>query len=321
MKSAFGLIALVLVSMVPATGQQDDPLAAVLNATTFRNIGPFRTSAWVTAIAVPESPARDHLYTIYAATRTGGLWKTINNGITWTPISDSVDVAAVGAVALAPSNPDIVWMGTGDQANARSSYWGKGVYKSVDAGKTWQLMGLTDSHHIARIVIHPANPDIVYVAAMGHLFSRNEERGVFRTRDGGKTWTKVLYVDDGTGAIDLVMNRQSPDTLYAAMYEKHRSPWQLVLGGPGSGLHRTDDGGTSWRKVSGLPSGNVGRIGLDISRRDPRQLTVIVENLNPRTEGMPPRVDACVASAGRGEAASRTAKPGGPIGNEVYRSA
>ena len=144
---------------LPATAWRNATLEDALNATTFRNIGPFRTSAWVTEIAVPESPARDHLYTIYAATRTGGLWKTTNNGITWTPISDSVDVAAVGAVALAPSNPNIVWMGTGDQANARSSYSGKGVYKSVDAGKTWQLMGLTDSHHIARIVIHPANPD------------------------------------------------------------------------------------------------------------------------------------------------------------------
>ena len=174
------------------------------------------------------------------------------------------------------------------------------MFKSVDAGKTWEFVGLGDSHHIARIVIHPTNPEIVYVAALGHLFSRNEERGVFRTRNGGKTWDKVLYVDDGTGAVDLVMNRQSPGTLYAAMYEKQRTPWQLVLGGPGSGVHRTDDGGTTWRKVAGLPSGNVGRIGLDLSRRNPNQLTVIVENLNPRGEGMPARVDACVASAGRG---------------------
>ena len=289
-------------------------LDAVLNATSFRNVGPFRTSAWVTEIAVPERPARDHLYTIYAATRSGGLWKTTNNGITWDPISDSVDVAAVGAVALAPSNPDIVWMGTGDQANTRSSYSGKGVFKSVDAGKTWLFMGLPDSHHIARIVIHPTNPDVVYVAAMGHLFSRNEERGVFRTRDGGKTWENVLYVDDGTGAIDLVVNRRSPGTLYAAMYEKHRTPWHLILGGPGSAVHRTDDGGTTWRKLEGLPSGNVGRIGLDINPRNQNLLTVIVENLNPRTEGMPARRDACTTGGGR------AARTGGPIGNEVYRS-
>jgi photosystem II stability/assembly factor-like uncharacterized protein len=314
------LVPVVAALLAPLAAPQDAMLEKVVNATTFRNIGPFRTSAWITEIAVPETPARDHLYTIYAASRSGGLWKTSNNGITWTNVSDSVEAAAVGAVSVAPSNANIVWMGTGEQANARSSYSGKGVFKSVDAGKTWQFMGLADSHHIARVVIHPTNPEIVYVAAMGHLFSRNEERGVFRSRDGGKTWRKVLYIDDGTGAIDLVMNRRSPDTLYAAMYEKHRMPWQLVLGGPGSSVHRTDDGGTSWRKVSGLPSGNVGRIGLDISRRDPQQLTVIVENLNPRSNDMPARVDACVASSGRGDAAARTAKPGGPIGNEVYRS-
>jgi photosystem II stability/assembly factor-like uncharacterized protein len=316
------LCALAALWVLPLVARQTDgaaSLESVVNATSFRNIGPFRTAAWVTEIAVPDAPAREHLYTIYASLRTGGLWKTTNNGITWTPISDSVEVAAVGAVAIAPSNSNVVWMGTGDQANARSSYSGKGVFKSTDAGKSWQLAGLTDSHHIARIVIHPSNLEVVYVAAMGHLFSRNEERGVFRTRDGGKTWQKVLYVDDATGAIDLVMNRQSPNTLFAAMYEKERTPWRLVLGGPGSAVHRSDDGGTTWRKVSGLPSGNVGRIGLDINRRNPNILTAIVENLNPRTEGMPARVDACSAGqpgGGRGGAPRATS----PIGNEVYRS-
>jgi photosystem II stability/assembly factor-like uncharacterized protein len=307
---------------VPLGARQGASLESVLNTTSFRNIGPFRTSAWVTEIAVPETPLHDHLYTIYAATRSGGLWKTINNGVTWEPISDSAEIAAVGAVAIAPSNPNIVWLGTGDQANARSSYSGKGVFKSTDAGKSWQLMGLPDSHHIARIVIHPTNPDIVYVAAMGHLFSRNEERGVFRTRDGGKTWSKVLYVDDGTGAIDLVMSRKTPDTLYAAMYEKHRTPWQLVLGGAGSAVYRTDDGGTRWRRLDGLPSGNVGRIGLDIQQRNPNVLTVIVENLNARKEGMPARIDACQASSARGggPAAGRGGRAGGLMGNEVYRS-
>jgi photosystem II stability/assembly factor-like uncharacterized protein len=307
-------------SVLPLGANQDaggTALERVVNATSFRNIGPFRTAAWVTEIAVPEAPAREHLYTIYAATRSGGLWKTTNNGITWTPISDSVGAAAVGAVAVAPSNASVVWMGTGDQANARSSYSGKGVFKSTDAGKTWQFMGLPDSHHIARIVIHPSNPDVVYVAAMGHLFSRNEERGVYRTRDGGTSWQKVLYVDDGTGAIDLVMSRQSPNTLFAAMYEKHRTPWHLILGGPGSGVHRSDDGGTTWTKVSGLPSGNIGRIGLDLNRRNPRLLTAIVENLNPRTEGMPARVDACATGPQRGAAPPRA---NAPIGNEVYRS-
>jgi len=320
MRRRFLLLAAAALWVLPLAARQDatpPPLERVVNGVTFRNIGPFRTAAWVTDIAVPEGPGREHLYTIYAATRSGGLWKTTNNGITWSPISDSVGVAAVGAVAVAPSNAGIVWMGTGDQANARSSYSGTGLFKSIDAGKTWQFMGLPDSHHIARIVIHPANPDIVHVAVMGHLFSRNEERGVFRTRDGGKTWQKVLYVDDGTGAIDLVMNRQSPNTLFAAMYEKHRTPWHLILGGPGSAVHRSDDGGTTWKKVSGLPSGNVGRIGLDLNRRTPGIVTAIVENLNPRTAGMPARTDACATGPQRGGGPPRAASP---IGNEVYRS-
>jgi photosystem II stability/assembly factor-like uncharacterized protein len=293
--------------------QQPNPLDDVLNALTFRNIGPFRTAAWITDIAVPETPARDHLYTIYAASRSGGLWKTTNNGVTWDAISDSVEVAAVGAVAVAPSNPQIVWMGTGANDLARSSYSGNGVYKSTDAGKTWQSMGLTDSHHIARIVIHPKNPDIVYIAAMGHLYSKNEERGVFRTTDGGKTWQKVLYVNDVVGAIDLVINRQRPATLYAAMYEKHRMPWQLVLGGPGTGVYRTDDGGTKWQKVEGgLPTGTLGRIGLDINFRNPNILYALVENVNNRPEGVPGAADACTAQqAGRGAAGARGAAPAG----------
>ena len=144
--------------MLPLRAQQPNHRDAAINATQFRNIGPFRTSAWITEIAVPDAPLHDHLYTIYAASRTGGLWKTTNGGVTWDNVSDSVEAAAVGAVAIAPSNPNVVWMGTGEQANARSSYSGKGVFKSTDAGKTWQFMGLPDSHHIARIVIHPPTP-------------------------------------------------------------------------------------------------------------------------------------------------------------------
>ena len=319
MRRGLFLLAAAIAFALPLGARQTDPRNAAINATEFRNIGPFRTAAWITEIAVPDTPLHDHLYTIYAASRSGGLWKTTNGGVTWANVSDGVEVAAVGAVAIAPSNPNIVWMGTGDQANARSSYSGKGVFKSIDAGKTWQMMGLPDSHHIARIVIHPTNPETVYVAAMGHLFSRNEERGVFVTRDGGKSWTKSLYIDDGTGATDLVMHRGAPNTLFAAMYEKHRTPWHLILGGPGSGIHRSDDGGKTWKKVTGLPSGTVGRIGLDINRRNANLLTAIVENLNPRSESMPPRVDACAAGTGRGRG-GQAPRPGGPMGNEVYRS-
>jgi photosystem II stability/assembly factor-like uncharacterized protein len=289
--------------------QEPQMLEAVLNGLSFRNIGPFRTAAWVTEVAVPDSPARDHLYTMYAATRSGGLWKTTNAGTTWTAVSDSVGVAAVGAVTVAPSNSQIVWMGTGDQANARSSYSGKGVFKSTDAGTTWKLMGLPDSHHIARIVIHPRNPDVVYVAAIGHLFSRNEERGVFRTTDGGGTWKKVLYVNDGVGAIDLVINRKSPDTLYAAMYDKDRKPWQIVESGPESAIYKTTDAGEKWQRLGGgLPTGKIGRIGLDLYQNNPAILYALLENQNPKTGAEARDVSATSPLAA------------GIIGNELYRS-
>ncbi|MCR4374034.1 MAG: hypothetical protein NUW22_04230, partial [Acidobacteria bacterium] len=289
--------------------QAPTSLDAIANALTFRNIGPFRSSAWVTEIAVPETAGRDQLYTIYAATRSGGLWKTTNNGITWNAVSDSVDAAAVGAVTIAPSNPNVVWMGTGAQDAARSSYSGKGVFKSLDAGATWQFMGLPDSHHIARIVIHPGNPDIVYVAAIGHLFSRNEERGVFRTMDGGRTWSKVLYINDGVAAIDLVINRQAPSVLYAAMYEKDRKPWQIIESGPESGIYKTEDGGTKWTRLAGgLPTGKIGRIGLDIYQRNPRILYALLENQNP------------AAGAATGEVSAISPLASGIIGNQLYRT-
>jgi photosystem II stability/assembly factor-like uncharacterized protein len=310
---AAALLCLALTSSTVATRAQQAPspdaLSVVLNALTFRNIGPFRTAAWVTEVAVPETPAHDHLYTIYAATRSGGLWKTTNAGTTWTNVSDGVGGAAVGAVAIAPSNPNVVWMGTGDQANARSSYSGKGVFKSIDAGATWQSMGLPDSHHIARIVIHPKNPDVVYVAAIGHLFSKNAERGVFRTMDGGKTWKKVLFVSDGVGAIDLVLNRKTPATLYAAMYDKDRRPWQILESGPESAIYRTDDGGDKWQKLGGgLPTGKIGRIGLDIYQKNPLILYALLENQNPKP-GAPAR-----------DVNSVSPLAAGIIGNEMYRT-
>jgi hypothetical protein len=173
-------------------------------------------------------------------------------------------------------------VGSGDQANARSSLSGKGVFKSTDAGKTWQPMGLPDSQHIARIVIDPKNPDTVLVAAMGHLFSKNDERGVFKTTDGGQHWKKVLYINDAVGAIDLVLNRKTPTTLYAAMYDKDRRPWQIVESGPESGVFKSEDGGEKWTKLGGgLPTGKIGRIGLDLYQKNPQILYALLENQNP----------------------------------------
>ena len=237
----------------------------------------------MTAFAVPEAPLQDHLYTFYVGARNGGLWKTINNGTTFEPVFDGHDYLSIGAVDLAPTNPGIVWVGTGEAHNARSSHRGDGVYKSLDAGKTWTCMGLRDSQHVARIVIHPTNPDIVYVAAMGHLFTPNPERGLFKTVDGGKTWTKVLYINENVGVIDIALNRQDPNVLYAATYEKYRHAWTFEQGGPASGIYKTTDGGASWKKLEGgLPAGKIGRIGLDISNKNPNILYALVENGNPR---------------------------------------
>jgi photosystem II stability/assembly factor-like uncharacterized protein len=285
----------------------------VIKAMTFHNVGPFRMGARVSDIAVPASPATGHLYTFYVSFWSGGVWKTTNNGTTFEPVFDAQDNLNVGDVTLAPSNPDIVWVGSGDAFTSRSSFAGDGVYKSIDAGKTWKNMGLRDSHHIARIQIDPRNPDVVYAAAMGHLYSRNDERGIFKTTNGGATWEKVLFVNANVGAIDLVMSPKDPSVLYAAMYEKTRLPWQLVNGGPGSGIYKTTDAGKTWTKLSGgLPQGRIGRIGLDIYLKNPDILYAVIENDNPRTTPLAP---------GRGGG-------GGPqpgvepiIGGEVYRTA
>ncbi|MFC1564966.1 hypothetical protein ACFL6G_08530 [candidate division KSB1 bacterium] len=266
-----------------SAGAQERFDSDLLKNFQFRNLGPFRAGAWITDIAVPESPEKAHLYTFYAATRNGGIWKTINNGTTFEPVFDDQEVLSIGDIAVAPSDPDIVWAGTGENSNARSTYWGDGVYKSKDAGKTWQNMGLQDSHHIARIIIHPSDPDIVYVAALGHLYSFNEERGVFKTENGGRTWEKVLYINEKIAAVDLVINRKDPRILYAAMYEKYRYPWHFEEGGPKSGIYKTADAGRTWNSLDGgLPAGKIGRIGIDIYRKDPEILYAVVENANPR---------------------------------------
>ena len=249
----------------------------------YRNLGPFRAGAWISDIAVPENPGPEHKYTFYVAARNGGVWKTVNNGTTFFPIFDEYGVNAIGAVEVAPSNPDVVWVGTGEDSNARLAFYGNGIYKSVDGGKTFQNMGLKDSHHIGRIVIHPQNPDVVYVAVMGHLFSANEERGVFKTVDGGKTWEKVLYLNERIGMVDLCLNRKNPDILFAAAYEKERFPWHYEPGGEGSRIYRTKDGGKHWEKLSrGLPGGKLGRIGIDLHRANPDIVYAVIQNLNQK---------------------------------------
>jgi photosystem II stability/assembly factor-like uncharacterized protein len=255
----------------------------MLDEFEFRNLGAYRTGAWVSAIAVPENRVEKYKYTFFVAGRNGGVWKTVNNGTTFYPVFEKYGVTTIGAIAVAPSNPEVVWVGTGESYNARSSFAGNGIYISTDGGESFTNMGLKDSHHIAKIIIDPKNADIVYVASMGHLYSTNAERGVFKTTDGGKTWEKILYVDDKTGVIDMIMDPSNPLVLYASAYEKTRYPWHLEAGGKGSAIYKTIDGGKSWSKtLSGLPGGELGRIGLAISKSNPKIVYALVENLNPK---------------------------------------
>jgi photosystem II stability/assembly factor-like uncharacterized protein len=284
--------------------------AAVLNGLNFRAIGPTQQSGRFVDFAVPAGRPN----TFYAASASGGLWKTENNGQTFEPLFDREKVFSIGGIAVAPSAPDILWLGSGEANNSRSTYWGDGVYKSVDGGKTWQNTGLKESHHIGRIVVHPADPGVVYVAALGHLYSENPERGVYKTSDGGKTWAKTLDVAvDGrvVGVVDLVMDPAAPDTLYAAAYDRFRRPWTYGLGGPGSGIHKTVDGGKTWTKLAGgLPSGILGRIGLAVSAKDPKIVYAVIENANKPGMSAEDRWNEILA--GKSSA--------GMVDGEVYRS-
>jgi photosystem II stability/assembly factor-like uncharacterized protein len=301
---------LLLLLMLAQVSKAQPPADSLLKDFNYRNIGPFRTGGWITGFAVPEFPAKAHLYTYYVGTRNGGLWKTINNGTTFESIFPYHHT--IGAVAVAPSNPNIVWTGTGESYATRSTYAGDGVYLSSDAGKSWKHMGLKETQHIVRILVHPKNQNTVYVASSGHLFTSNEERGVFKTKDGGRSWKKILYINDKVGVIDLVMHPQNPEILFAAAYEKYRHPWNFESGGPGSAIYKSIDGGKSWNKLNGgLPGGNLGRIGIDICRSNPNIMYAVIENLNLR--------NALSAEARQDSATGRPVQQR-PIAGEVYRS-
>jgi photosystem II stability/assembly factor-like uncharacterized protein len=218
-------------------------------------------------------------YIYYVGFATGGVWKTVNNGTTFQPIFDTYSTASIGDIAIAPSNPDIVWVGTGEANNRQSSSFGDGIYKSTDAGKTFAKMGLENSQSIARIVIDPKDPNIVYVAVLGHLFGPNKERGVYKTTDGGKTWSNVKFIDEDTGFTDIVMDASDNKTLYAASYQRRRTSWGFNGGGPGSGIWKTTDAGKTWTRLqgNGLPEGLLGRIGIDVSRSNPNVIYAQME--------------------------------------------
>ena len=247
----------------------------VLDGLKWRCIGPANMGGRIDDFAVIEGNPD----IIYAGTASGGLWKTVNNGVTWEPVFDGETTSSIGDVAVAPSSPDIVWVGTGEPNNRQSSSWGDGVFKSEDGGRTWKNMGLRDTHHVGRIVVHPANPDIVYVAALGRLWGPNKERGLFRTTDGGKTWVNTKFIDENTGFVDVAIDPENPSTLYGAAYQRQRTAYGFSGGGPGSGLYKTTDGGNTWfRLTAGLPEGTTGRIGLDIYRRNPSIVYAVIEH-------------------------------------------
>jgi photosystem II stability/assembly factor-like uncharacterized protein len=291
---------------------------AMLGGLEWRSIGPAATGGRIADLSVVKSPGQADI--IYVATTTGGVFRSVNAGISFAPIFDRAGaMMSTGAIAVAPSNPTVVWVGTGEADNRQSSSWGDGVYKSLDAGSTWQKMGLADTHHIAKIVIHPTDPNTVYIAAAGHLWGSNPERGVFKTTDGGKTWKKILYKDENTGAIDLVMDPKNPEVLYAAMYQHQRKGWGYNGGGPGSGIFRTMDGGATWTELkNGLPHGDKGRIGLAIYAGDNRVIYAIVE-ADPapagRGEGGPPAAGGGRGRGGRGAGSDTITAHGG-----VFRS-
>ena len=212
-----------------------------------RNIGPGGMSGRVTAIDVVQSNTN----IMYAGTASGGLWKSTSAGTTWKPIFDNELTASIGAVAIQQSNPSVIWVGTGEGNPRNSLNGGFGIYKSLDAGKTWKAMGLEKTRHIHRVIIDPNNPNTVYVAAIGSPWGEHKERGVYKTTDGGENWERVLFVNESTGAADLVMDPNNPNKLIAAMWEHKRQPWTFNSGGPGSGMYITYDGGKNWEKRTG----------------------------------------------------------------------
>ena len=255
--------------------KQPQPLEEIkISGLKWRGVGPALTSGRISDIAV--NPNNFHEY--YVAVSSGGVWKTQNAGLTYTPIFDEQGSYSIGCVTMDPNNSNIIWVGTGENNNQRSVAYGDGIYKSIDGGKSWKNMGLKTSEHIGKIIVHPDDSNIIYVAAIGPLWSKGGDRGLYKSIDGGETWNAVLTIDAHTGVNDVVMDPRNPDVLYASSLQRRRHVYTYVGGGPGSGIHKSEDGGKTWEKINkGLPNVELGRIGLDISPANPEKIYAIVE--------------------------------------------
>jgi len=272
------ILTLITLSIPANSLAAEHPLAGI----PLRNIGPALTSGRVSDFAFHPG----NVQTFYVSMASGGVWKTENNGITWKPVFDNEGSFAIGVVELDPSNPNIVWVGSGENNAQRSVGYGDGVYKSVDGGKSWKHMGLKDSGHISMIRFHPEDSNIVYVAAQGPLWNPGGDRGLYRSTDGGANWERILEIDENTGINEFVIDAANPDVIVASSYQRRRHVWTLVNGGPGSGIHKTTDGGVTWHKVeSGLPGGDLGRIGLAAAPSAPNMIYAIIE-ANKKDKGI-----------------------------------
>jgi len=254
------------------SSKAEDPL---FKGMKYRVVGPFRGGRSLTASGIPGDPA-----TYYFGGTGGGVWKSTDGALTWTSVFDQEGTSAIGSLAVAPSDPNIVYVGTGEACLRGNISHGDGIYRTLDGGKTWKNLGLRDSRAIGKVIVNPKNPDIAFVAALGHPFGPNSERGIFRTLDGGKTWEKVLYKDENTGGIDVTFDPRNSNILFAALWEVRRTPWSLSSGGPGSGLYRSNDGGATWKRLDekGLPKGPYGRIGVSVAANSDRIYALIQAN-------------------------------------------